>query len=209
MKYKIIPVTVFQQNCTLFWCEKTRDVAIIDPGGEIDKILKELKTLMLNATKILLTHGHIDHIGGAMELAKILSIPIFGPQKEDEFLLNALPMQSKIFNFDPCIPFKPNHWLQENDNIVVGHEILKILHCPGHTPGHIVFFCQTEKLIQVGDVIFKKAIGRTDFYRSDERILIRSIKQKLLSLDDNITFIPGHGPISTIGEERKNKIFYI
>lgn len=207
MKYKIIPVTFLRQNCTLLWCEKTRDAAIIDPGGEINKIIQEIKTLTINVTQILLTHGHIDHIGAAIELAKILSIPIFGPQEADKFWLDALPIQSQMFNFNQCFAFRPTDWLYENDNIVIGHETLKILHCPGHTPGHIVFFCQKAKLAQVGDVIFKGAIGRTDLPHGNEQILIRSIKQKILSLDDNITFIPGHGQISTIGAERKNKIF--
>ncbi|ATI65345.1 MULTISPECIES: MBL fold metallo-hydrolase [Edwardsiella] len=204
MKYHIIPVTAFQQNCTLLWCEQTREAAVVDPGGESAKILREIAARDLTVTQILLTHGHIDHVGAAARLAQTLSVPIYGPQQEDQYWLEQLSQQADMFGFTDCQPFMPTRWLQQGDELTVGEERLAVLHCPGHTPGHVVYFCEQARLAQVGDVLFRGSIGRSDFAGGNHQDLINSIWTRLFTLGDDVAFIPGHGPMSTIGEERRS-----
>jgi len=207
MKYQTIPVTSYQQNCSLIWCEDTNQAALIDPGGEADRILEIVKNQDLKLVSILLTHGHIDHVGGSREIADILDIPIIGPQKEEAFWLDNLPYQAEMFDFTHADPLVPNQWLEEGDEVKVGNICFSVLHCPGHTPGHIIFYDSVSKTAFVGDVLFKGSIGRTDFPQGDHATLINAIKTKLLPLGDDVTFIPGHGPISTLGQERLTNPF--
>ncbi len=204
LKFVIIPVTSYQQNCTLLICENTNKAALVDPGGDIDTLLNTVKAENATLEKILVTHGHLDHVGGVAELAKKLSLPIEGPEKEDKFWLDALPSQIKMFGFPPSESFTPNRWLNDGETVTVGEQTLNVIHCPGHTPGHIVFFHQSSKLALVGDVLFKESIGRTDFPKGNFDTLINSIKNKLWPLGKDIKFIPGHGPMSTFGYEMKN-----
>ena len=207
MKYQTISVTSYQQNCSLIWCEDTNQAALIDPGGEADRILEIVKNQDLKLVSILLTHGHIDHVGGSREIADILDIPIIGPQKEEAFWLDNLPYQAEMFDFTHADPLVPNQWLEEGDEVKVGNICFSVLHCPGHTPGHIIFYDSVSKTAFVGDVLFKGSIGRTDFPQGDHATLINAIKTKLLPLGDDVTFIPGHGPISTLGQERLTNPF--
>ncbi|MCG8155110.1 MBL fold metallo-hydrolase [Brenneria goodwinii] len=207
MKYQIVPVTAFSQNCTLLWCEKTHEAAIVDPGGDADKIKQAVVQAGITVKQILLTHGHLDHVGAAAELAEYYQVPILGPQTEDAFWLAGLPEQSRMFGLSECKALTPTRWLDEGDEVKVGDVTLAVFHCPGHTPGHIVFFDAVSRLAQVGDVIFNGGVGRSDFPRGDHQALIASIRNKLLPLGDDVTFIPGHGPISTFGQERKTNPF--
>jgi len=207
MRYLSIPVTPFEQNCTLLWDERSRQAAIVDPGGDIERIQSAIARHGLQPVKILLTHGHIDHAGGTAALAKKLEIPVEGPQREDRFLLDNLPEQSRMFGLPQSGAFEPARWLEQDDRVRLGGEELELLHCPGHTPGHIVFFHRQERLALVGDVLFRGSIGRTDFPRGDHPSLIRSIKQRLWPLGDDVRFVPGHGPESTFGEERRSNPF--
>ncbi|UAJ66324.1 MBL fold metallo-hydrolase [Candidatus Schneideria nysicola] len=208
MKYRIIPVTNFYQNCSLIWCEKTQEGALFDPGGEINRIKKEIEKIKIRITKILLTHGHIDHIGGALELSNYYSIPIIGPHIDDRILFDQISTQCNFFGWHPLPTFIPNRWLYHEDQIKIGCENFTILHCPGHSPGHIVFWNKNYKLIIMGDVLFKESIGRTDLPGGDKQSLLQSISY-LLSLEDNITFLPGHGEKSTLNHERYNNPFVI
>ncbi|MFC3395820.1 MBL fold metallo-hydrolase [Brenneria rubrifaciens] len=207
MKYQIVPVTAFSQNCTLLWCEATNDAAIVDPGGDADKIKRAVTNAGIKVTQILLTHGHLDHVGAAAELAEYYQVPIVGPHIKDAFWLEGLSAQSHMFGLGECKPVTPSRWLQEGDTVNVGKLALAVFHCPGHTPGHIVFFDEVSRLAQVGDVIFNGGVGRTDFPQGDHQALISSIKNKLFPLGDDVTFIPGHGPMSTLGQERKTNPF--
>jgi glyoxylase-like metal-dependent hydrolase (beta-lactamase superfamily II) len=207
MQYKVIPVTPFQQNCTLFWCENTSAAAIIDPGGESERLIAIIEDLQLKPEMILLTHGHLDHAGGAVELAEKLGIPIHGPHKEDAFWLENMQQQAEMFGFGDSRSCTPDQWLDQGDQITLGDEQLEVIHCPGHTPGHVVFFHRPSRIAQVGDVLFKGSIGRTDFPRGDHQGLLRSIREKLWPLGDDVRFIPGHGPDSTFGEERQTNPF--
>jgi hydroxyacylglutathione hydrolase len=207
MDYAIIPVTPFEQNCTLFWCKETRKAAVIDPGGDIDRILQAVADEGLELVKILVTHGHIDHAGGAGDLAERLGLPIEGPHEEDRFWIEGMPQQSRMFGFPAVMSFEPARWLKDGDKVAFGKVELDVLHCPGHTPGHVVFYHGPSRLMQVGDVLFQGSIGRTDFPRGDHDTLIRSIKERLFPLGDDIAFIPGHGPMSTLGEERRYNPF--
>lgn len=207
MKYQIVPVTAFSQNCTLLWCENTLEAAIVDPGGEAEKIKRAVDQTGITVSQILLTHGHLDHVGAAAELAAYYQVPILGPQAEDAFWLDGLPAQSRMFGLSDCEPLKPTRWLNEGDEVKFGDVTLAVLHCPGHTPGHIVFFDAASRLAQVGDVIFNGGVGRSDFPQGDHQALIASIRNKLLPLGDDVAFIPGHGPMSTLGQERKTNPF--
>ena len=204
MKYQIIPVTPLQQNCSLLYCEQTMRAAVVDPGGEIDRILAITKETGVEIEKILVTHPHLDHIGGVAELAKRLQLPIEGPQKEDQFWIDAIPQQCEMFNFPPLDGFTPDRWLEQGEQVTFGNITLEVLHCPGHTPGHVVFFHKTDGIAIVGDVLFQGSIGRSDFPKGDHDTLINSIKKRLLPLGDHVRFIPGHGPMSTFGEERQH-----
>ncbi|EOB1203972.1 MBL fold metallo-hydrolase [Photobacterium damselae] len=207
LQYRIVPVTPFQQNCSIVWCDKTNQAAIIDPGGDINVIKQTVQELGLTVTKLLLTHGHLDHVGGTEPLAQELNVPVIGPQKEDIFWLQGLPRQSEMFGFPMTEAFDPTQWLEDGDTVMVGEEVLSVLHTPGHTPGHVVFFSDSAKVAFVGDVLFNGGIGRTDFPRGDYQTLINSIKGKLWPLGNDVTFIPGHGPSSTFGRERASNPF--
>ncbi|MBW9259166.1 MAG: MBL fold metallo-hydrolase [Candidatus Thiodiazotropha sp. (ex. Lucinisca nassula)] len=207
MQYKVIPVTPFEQNCTLFWCENTRAAAIIDPGGESQRLTAILEDLELKPQMILLTHGHLDHAGGAVELAERLGVPIHGPHKADAFWLENMDQQADMFGFGDARKCTPDQWLEDGDQVSLGDEKLEVIHCPGHTPGHIIFFHRESRVAQVGDVLFKGSIGRTDFPRGDHQALLRSIRERLWPLGDDVRFIPGHGPDSTFGEERQTNPF--
>src|SRR5574343_1337231 len=203
MRYSIIPVTPFEQNCTVLWCENTRQAAVIDPGGDVERIQRFLSDEKLTLSKILVTHGHIDHAGGVAALAEATGVPIEGPHEEDRFWIDGMAQQSRMFGFPSVAPFTPDRWLVHGDRVSFGEVALEALHCPGHTPGHVVFYHRGEGLLQVGDVIFEGSIGRTDFPRGDHATLIASIRNILFPLGDEVEFIPGHGPMSTLGEERQ------
>ncbi len=207
MRYAIIPVTPFEQNCTVFWCEKTHQAAIIDPGGDVDRIVGLLEQEQLTPAKILVTHGHLDHAGGVAVLAELTGVPIEGPHEDDRFWIDGMPQQSKMFGVPGVRSFTPDRWLKDGDKVRFGDVELDVLHCPGHTPGHVVFFHAAGRLAQVGDVLFQGSIGRTDFPRGDHDTLIRSIKERLFPLGDDVEFIPGHGPMSTFGDERRYNPF--
>lgn len=207
LKYEIIPVTPFAQNATLIWCDQTLEAAIIDAGGEVERLLAAVEAKGLKLTKLLLTHGHIDHAGGTASLKARTGAPIIGPQQEDRFWLDGLAQQSRMFGFPDVQPVTPDQWLDDGDEVTLGQSTLQVLHCPGHTPGHVVFYSPEARLAQVGDVLFAGSIGRTDFPKGDHATLIRSIRDKLFPLGDDIDFIPGHGPMSTFGEERRSNPF--
>ncbi|MEZ9526280.1 MBL fold metallo-hydrolase [Enterovibrio norvegicus] len=204
LKFEIVPVTGFQQNCSIVWCDKTNEAALVDPGGDVAKLVAKVNDLGVNITKVLLTHGHLDHVGGTEEVRAAYSVPVIGPEKQDAFWLQALPAQSDMFGFARTEPFDPDQWLQDGDEITLGESTLKVIHTPGHTPGHVVLVSEEDQLAWVGDVLFNGSIGRTDFPKGDHATLISSIKDKLFPLGNDITFIPGHGPTSTFGNERKN-----
>ena len=207
LKYRIIPVTPFQQNCSLIWCDETMKGAVVDPGGDLDKIRRAIEEEGMTIEKILLTHAHIDHAGGTAELARELKLPIEGPHKEDEFWIQGLPMQAQMFGFPSPEIFTPDRWLNDGETVTVGNQTLNVLHCPGHTPGHVVFHHPESALALVGDVLFQGSIGRTDFPKGDHNTLIRSIREKLFPLGGDIRFIPGHGPMSTFGQEQATNPF--
>jgi hydroxyacylglutathione hydrolase len=204
LHYQTIPVTAFMQNCSLVWCDETMQAAVIDPGGDLDVLLAEVKALELTLTHIWLTHGHIDHAGGTAELAKKLSLPIIGPHPADLFWIEGLPEQSKRFGFPHANAFTPTRWLHDGDTVTVGHGTLQVRHCPGHTPGHVVFYSPEIHRAFVGDVLFAGGIGRTDFPQGDYDTLIASIVTRLWPMGDETVFISGHGPESTFGRERKS-----
>lgn len=207
MQYRIIPVTPFQQNCSLIWCERSLEAAIVDPGGDLDRLESAVSEAGVTLRKILLTHTHIDHAGGTAELARRHDLPIEGPQEEDRFWIESLPEQAERFGFPPAEVFEPDRWLNQDESVTVGTEQLQVHYCPGHTPGHVVFFNENDRVAIVGDVLFKGSVGRTDFPRGDHATLITSIRQRLWPLGDDVTFIPGHGPTSTFGEERSSNPF--
>jgi glyoxylase-like metal-dependent hydrolase (beta-lactamase superfamily II) len=207
MDYRILPVTPFQQNCTLLRCPDTGATAIVDPGGEPERILAALREMGADPAMILLTHGHLDHVGATTDLAARLGLPIVGPHPDDAFWLDALPQQAQMFGFPPHQAFRPDRWLADDEVVELGERRLRVLHCPGHTPGHIVLFDADSRLAQVGDVLFAGGIGRTDFPRGNHADLLRSIRERLFPLGDDVRFIPGHGPMSTFGEERRSNPF--
>ena len=204
LDFRIIPVTPFEQNCSLIWCTETMQGALVDAGGDTERLQAVAASLGVRIEKLLLTHGHIDHAGGAGGLAKQLGVQIEGPQREESFWIDQLPQQSRSFGFPPAQAFTPERWLEDGDTVTVGKETLQVLHTPGHTPGHVVFFHAPTKLAIVGDVLFAGSIGRTDFPRGNHGDLIASIRDKLWPLGDDVDFIPGHGPMSTFGEERRS-----
>ena len=207
MRVEVLPVTPFQQNCSIIICEATNKAAIVDPGGEVSRIKEKLQELNVTPEKILITHAHIDHAGGTADLAADLNLPIEGPHKEDQFWIDKLADQSRMFQFPEAKPFEPNRWLEQGDEVKVGELSLEVRFCPGHTPGHVVFINHQHKLAWVGDVLFQGSIGRTDFPRGDHATLIQSIKENLLSLEDDYRFLSGHGPVSSIGVERQSNPF--
>lgn len=201
MKYRIIPVTPFQQNCSLIWCEKTNKAAVVDPGGDLEKVLAVATEEGVELEKILLTHAHIDHAGGTAELSKGENLPIEGPHIGDQFWIDGIAQQCSMFNFPLCEGFTPDRWLEDGDKVTVGEASLDVIHCPGHTPGHVVFYNAEDQMALVGDVLFNGSIGRTDFPQGNHQELISSIKNKLFPLGESVEFVPGHGPGSTLGNE--------
>lgn len=204
--FKIIPVTPFAQNCSVIWCTETNLAAVVDPGGELDKIRAFIADKDLELDKILITHAHLDHAGGTAELARSAGVPIIGPQRADQFWIDLLPEQCRQFGFEGEA-FVPDQWLEHGDIVSLGELSFDVVHCPGHTPGHVVFVEKKHRLAAVGDVIFQGSIGRSDFPKSNPQDLLDSIRQRLLPLGDEIRFIPGHGPMSTFGQERKTNPF--
>jgi glyoxylase-like metal-dependent hydrolase (beta-lactamase superfamily II) len=202
MKVTLIPVTPFQQNCSLLVCKATGRAAVVDPGGDLDVILAEVERQHATLEKILLTHGHIDHCGGTAELAGRLKLPVEGPQREDAFWIDQLPEQGRMFGFPVLERFAPDRWLEGGDTVRFGNVEMEVRFCPGHTPGHVVFFHRGLRLAWVGDVLFRGSVGRTDFPRGDFDTLVGSIATQLWPLGDDVSFVPGHGPVSTFGEER-------
>lgn len=207
MKYAILPVTPFEQNCSFLVCEQSNKLAVVDPGGDMDRILAAIEQLGAEPEKILVTHAHIDHAGAVADLAEKLNLPIEGPHKEDQFWIDMLPQQSNMFQFPEAKAFTPDRWLEDGDTVTVGETTLDVLHCPGHTPGHVVFHQPQAKLAVVGDVLFAGSIGRTDFPKGNHEQLVSSIRGKLFPLGDDVAFIPGHGPMSTMGQEKQTNPF--
>jgi len=207
LRATVIPVTPFAQNCSLVWCSRTNAGAVIDPGGDLDQILAAARAENVRIEKILLTHAHIDHAGGTAELARDLKLPIEGPHRGDQYWIDRLAEQGRMFGFGHCESFTPDRWLEEGDKVRVGDVEFDVRHCPGHTPGHVVFFAPKERVAFVGDVLFAGSIGRTDFPGGDYDTLIHSIRDKLFVLGDDVRFVPGHGPMSTFGDERRSNPF--
>ncbi|UVK79367.1 MAG: hydroxyacylglutathione hydrolase GloC [Sodalis sp. Ffu] len=207
MNYHVTPVTVFSQNCSLIWCEHTGEAALVDPGGEAHRLRQVVDKFGVTVKQILLTHGHIDHVGVAAELGQHYGMPIIGPHWADKPLLDNLLGQCQVFDVGLISAVLPDRWLVDGDIVKVGNETFSVLHCPGHSPGHIVFWNKARKFILMGDVLFKGSVGRTDLPGGNMQILMRSIQNQLMPLADNIAFLPGHGPMSTLGHERHTNPF--
>jgi hydroxyacylglutathione hydrolase len=220
LKAAIVPVTPFQQNCTLLWDEESGRGVVIDPGGDVERILAAIRQQGIQVETILLTHGHIDHAGGAAALRDALkerargegdaepaAVPIVGPGERDRFLLEGLAQQGRAFGLAGARDVLPDRWLKEGDEVEIAGEPFAVLHCPGHTPGHIVLVNAAARFAILGDVLFRGSVGRTDFPYGDHEALIFSIREKLLPLGDDLAFICGHGPGSTIGVERRTNPF--
>jgi len=206
MRAAILPVTPLQQNCSLIWCTKTMLGALVDPGGDLDMLKAAVAKSGVTLEKILVTHGHIDHCGEAGVLAKELGLKIEGPHEADRFWISRLSEDGKKYGINGEV-FEPDRWLQDGDSVTVGELTLDVIHCPGHTPGHVVFYNQPSRFAIVGDVLFQGSIGRTDFPMGNHQDLLDAITQKLWPLGEDVTFIPGHGPTSTFGQERKTNQF--
>lgn len=200
----IAPVTPLQQNCTTVWCTRTGKAAIIDPGGSIDLILAEIARRGLTLEKIWVTHGHLDHAGATAELKDKTGCPIEGPHPDDQFWIDGIEQQGKAYGMPEARGFTTDRWLFDGDVVTLGETTWDVIHCPGHTPGHVVFFNREAGFAQVGDVLFKGSIGRTDFPRGNLDDLLNAITGKLWPLGDHVRFVPGHGPMSTFGEERRS-----
>ncbi len=207
LKYQIVPVTSFSQNCSIVWCDETMKGIVVDPGGDVTQLVMLIEELGVDVVSLALTHGHLDHVGGTTPLAKKLGTNVIGPHKADNFWLQGLEGQSQMFGFPLTQSFEPDQWLVEGDEIHFGNQALNVIHTPGHTPGHVIFYSNEAKLAFVGDVLFSGGIGRTDFPQGDFNTLINSIKNKLWPLGNETTFVPGHGPTSTFGHERVNNPF--
>ncbi|MCC7060613.1 MAG: MBL fold metallo-hydrolase [Burkholderiaceae bacterium] len=207
MKLLIVPVTPFMQNCSVLVCERTGQAVAVDPGGDLDQVDAALSSAGATLARVLLTHGHIDHCGQAGEYAQRHGVAIEGPHRDDHFWIEQLPEQGRRFGFPELASFEPQRWLDEGDVVHFGEQALEVRHCPGHTPGHVIFFHAASRLAIVGDVLFQGSIGRTDFPRGDQETLIGSITGKLWPLGDDVAFVPGHGPMSSFGEERATNPF--
>ncbi len=206
MKVVVIPVTAYQQNCSLVWCPETQKGALIDPGGDLPLLIKAVKQKQVIIEKILLTHAHIDHAGGAAEAAEIFNVPIIGPHKDERTLIDMMELQSQMSGI-PARAFTPTQWLDDGDSLTVGNIIFHVLFCPGHTAGHIVFSAPQNNIVFVGDVLFNGSIGRTDLPGGNTQTLLNSIRNKLFTLSDNTVVVSGHGPNTTIGHEKRTNPF--
>ena len=206
MRAAILPVTPLRQNCSLIWCTATNKAALVDPGGDLAKLKAGVAKAGVELEKILITHGHADHCGEAGVLAKELGLPIEGPHEADRFWISRLDEDAPRFGINAEV-FEPDRWLVDGDTVTVGNLTLDVMHCPGHTPGHVVFVHGPSRFAIVGDVLFQGSIGRTDFPMGNHQDLIDAITQKLWPLGDDVTFIPGHGPTSTFGQERRTNPF--
>lgn len=204
LRYHSIPVTAFQQNCSIVWCDETREAAVVDPGGDLPRLLAFIKEQDLTLKAIWLTHAHIDHAGGTGQLAREMNLPIIGPHPGDQFWIDGLDQQSRMFGFPQVEPFTPTRWLADGDTVQIGLETLAVRHCPGHTPGHVVFHSASAKRAFVGDVLFAGGVGRSDFPGGNHAELMASIRERLWPMGDDTVFIPGHGPESSFGEERRS-----
>jgi glyoxylase-like metal-dependent hydrolase (beta-lactamase superfamily II) len=207
MKIAIVPVTAFQQNCSILICEATGKAALVDPGGEVPRLKAALDKLGATLEKVFLTHGHLDHCGAAGDVRTQFGVPIEGPHIEDLFWIEQMKVSAANYGFPVGVEFLPDRWLDDGDTVQFGEQVLSVIHCPGHTPGHVVFVHEQQRVALVGDVLFQGSIGRTDFPRGDYDTLIHSIREKLFPLGDDIAFVPGHGPTSTFGDERKHNPF--
>ena len=203
----IVPVTPYQQNCSIIKCQATGKGAIVDPGGDAERILEAANKMEVEVEKVILTHAHLDHCAASDILRKQLEVPIEGPHEGDLFWLEKLPEWCQMSGFPHADPFVPDRWLVDGDTVTVGEQELQVFHCPGHTPGHVVFLYQPQNVAWVGDVLFQGSIGRTDFPQGNHDELVASIREKLFPLGDDITFIPGHGPTSAFGQERRSNPF--
>lgn len=203
----VIPVTPFRQNCSLIWNPRSMKGVVVDPGGDVEVILETVAAYKVQVERILITHGHIDHIAGAADLADALKVSIEGPHLADQLLIDRSEGQAKQFNMPPFRKIEPARWLDEGDTVDIGGLVFQVLHCPGHAPGHVVFFNADLKFAISGDVLFAGSVGRTDLPGGDHATLIRSIREKLLPLGDDVTFLPGHGDPSTFGHERLTNPF--
>jgi hydroxyacylglutathione hydrolase len=207
LRVEVVVVTPFQQNCSIIWCSETMEGAVVDPGGDTDKIIAMIQKHQINIKQILLTHGHLDHAGGAAKLKREIAVPVIGPHKGDDFWLQGIEKQAQSYGFPGAENCTPDQWLEEGETIQVGNEVLAVYHCPGHTPGHVVFYHKDSGLAFVGDVIFKGSIGRTDFPQGNHADLISSITTKLWPLGGDTRFVCGHGGISDFATERENNPF--
>jgi glyoxylase-like metal-dependent hydrolase (beta-lactamase superfamily II) len=207
LKVAVVPVTAFQQNCSIVMCTATGRAAVVDPGGDVDAILEALAELKVEVDTILITHGHIDHAGGAAELAEALGLPVAGPHRDDQFLLEGIATQGQMFGLIGARPVTPDRWLNEGDTVTVGELAFGVLHIPGHSPGSIALVDAKNRFAFVGDILFRGSIGRTDFPYGDHAALIAGIKTKLFALGDDVVCLPGHGPATTIGDERRTNPF--
>ena len=207
LRYQIIPVTPFQQNCTVFWNEETKKGGIVDPGGDLSLLDKFIDEQGIEIEKILVTHGHLDHAGAVADMAQARNIPVIGPHKDDKFWIDGMPDAAAQYGFPEAKAFEPDQWLEHGDSVDVAGVTFQVVHAPGHTPGHVVFVQQDDKVAMVGDVLFQGSIGRTDFPKGDYNQLINSITERLWPLGLDITFIPGHGPTSTFEQEKKSNPF--
>ena len=203
----MIPVTPFQQNCSLLWCTETMRGAVTDPGGDLELIESAIAERAVTVEKILITHGHLDHAGGTKDLAERLAVPVEGPHEADIFWIGRMEEQSRMFGFAGAREFEPDRWLKDGDTVSFGNVTMDVIHCPGHTPGHVVFVHRGAGFAVVGDVLFQGSIGRSDFPMGNHDELVASIRNKLFPLGDDIAFIPGHGPPSTFGQERRTNPF--
>lgn len=203
LKIAIVPVTPLQQNCSLLWDDETMVGAICDPGGDIGRLSDAISEAGFTLEKVLLTHGHLDHAGAAGEIARTYGVPIEGPHRDDAFLIETLPEQSAKYGLPEYPLFEPTRWLDNGDTVTVGGLTLDVIHCPGHTPGHVVFHHGPSRIALVGDVIFQGSVGRTDFPRGNHQQLIDSIRDRLFTLGGDTGFVPGHGPLSTFEYERQ------
>ena len=204
LRYQTLPVTPFQQNCSIVWCDQTMEAAVIDPGGDLSAIPGVVRSTGAKLRQFLLTHAHIDPAGGTSALARELSLAITGPHPGDQFWIDALHQQAQMFGFPPCEADVPARWLHDGDEVQVGHETLAVRHGPGHTPGHVAIHSAGARRAFVGDVLFAGSVGRTDFPGDDHGTLIASITQRLWPMGDDTVFMPGHGLQSTFGAERRH-----